>query len=120
MPATDQQTLSPVTGCTQRNAQIAGYRVVNGGHQGQAHSLNLQHAPTQALVIVNQVVVVAVFAQVLHRPTAKGVRLCKAACELAQPLDNIAVGSQMTRAQGKQPVLEQVETGNLNQPDSRV
>ena len=69
---------------------------------------------------MNQVVVVAVFAQVLHRTTAKGVGLGKTAGKLAQPLDDITVGLQVMQPQRQQAMLEQVETGKFNQADSRI
>jgi hypothetical protein len=88
---------------------------MQGCHQGQAHVLDFQHAVTEALVIVYQVVIVAVLAQVFHRPAPKGVGFGKTPGQFAHPLNNIGQGLHMPRSQGQQAILEQVQAGQLNQ-----
>ncbi len=104
----------------QGNTQVAGDRVVDRGHQRQPHGLQMQHAVAQALVVVNQVVLAAVLAQVLHHAPAKRVGFGEAAGQLAQPFNDVAHGAQVPRAQGIQTVFEQVQAGQLNQAHARV
>ena len=115
VPAANQQALPRMTASREGDAQVAGDRVVNRGHQGQAHVLDLQHAVTQALVVVDQVVLVAVLPQVFDRPAPEGIGLGKTAGQLARPLDHVCQGQQVSRAQGQQAVGKQVQAGQLDQ-----
>ena len=120
VPAPDQQPLPPVARRFQGYTQVAGDGVVHRGHQRQAHVLDVQHAVAEALVVMDEVVLARVLAQVAHRPPPEGVGLGKAAGEFAAPLDDIAQGSQVARAQRQQAILEQVQAGQLDEAHPRI
>jgi len=90
MPASNQNSLPPVSRGSECDAQVGRDGVMNRCYQRQAHILKFQHAVAQALVIMNKVVLIAMLAQVLHSAAAKGVRLCKTARQFAAPLNDIA------------------------------
>ena len=116
----NQQFLPPAPGCLYRNTQVVGNRVMKSRHQGQAHFLDLQHAITEALVIVYQVVVVSVLLQILDRPTTKGIGLGKSHRQLSEPLDEIAQGLEVPWPQGAEAVHKKIQAGQLDQFDPRV
>ena len=92
MPATDQQLMFPVFGVGQRDLAIPGDRVMNGGQKGQL-LLDARGTPAQALIVVNQIVTVAILAQVCGHPAAISIRFRESAGGHRQPFEGVGPGT---------------------------
>ena len=109
-------------GMSNINALIHCDGVVDGADHRQTHIAHIQHAVTQRLVVMHNVILVYFIAHIIGHAHAECIRLRKAAPIMAPPFKQIGlVGENFAIETGNRVVARiHIQRGQLNQPDARV